>query len=692
MSATEFPRAIIQLDIDYFYAQAEEVLDPTLRHLPVAIQQKHIVVTCNYVARSYGIGKLELLTEAKKKCRDLRIIDGSDITRYRRYSRQIFELVKYLLNGEAAADETGARWTVKIERLGFDELFMDVTELIRNHLRDMEPAWPDGQVIFQLPKSAEGEELAGHWASGFTYTPGTWAGHTIANLTGEEDTQAALQIHYIQIASHLANHIRMTIRAITGFTTSAGTAHNKLFAKLAASAHKPNDQTALLSGNAASAFLDAMDVRKIAGFGSAVRKVLMQRVPELEREAEEASFHEPEDVAEDGGGEVADIERDGQVLHMVSAESTSVEKETNQSEEEAMAAWRFSRTVADLRRIVPESLWKEWFGPVIGQRCFELLNGIDNTPVSPTTWPAQIGVEDAFRHCSTFEEARGMLLRLATMLVERVQEEEYLEEKRRWRRVVKQLRLTVRRRRKGNERSWFDDRESKTILAPVEMHDTELPIPTRATMLVDNTIFPLFKRIVSSPPKDIPWKDMLTPGDGFDLTLLNITASDLRKEGVGRSIREFFSAAAQGEIEDEGERQARTLARLGIDQSVFEELPEEIRREILAGSGGDNGMRIEGGSKQPDSRPVASTSKRKQSGQSQGESSKRSKSSIGPLDKLWRGRVKEAIPQVEQGEGPRMADASSKEGNDGEGQSVDTEQLLCNACGASLFPWAEVLI
>lgn len=33
-------RTIIHLDMDYFYAQVEEIRDPTLRSRPLAVQQK----------------------------------------------------------------------------------------------------------------------------------------------------------------------------------------------------------------------------------------------------------------------------------------------------------------------------------------------------------------------------------------------------------------------------------------------------------------------------------------------------------------------------------------------------------------------------------------------------------------------------------------------------------------------------
>jgi nucleotidyltransferase/DNA polymerase involved in DNA repair len=38
-------------DYDCFYASVFEAEDPSLKHLPLAVQQKQIIVTCNYEAR-----------------------------------------------------------------------------------------------------------------------------------------------------------------------------------------------------------------------------------------------------------------------------------------------------------------------------------------------------------------------------------------------------------------------------------------------------------------------------------------------------------------------------------------------------------------------------------------------------------------------------------------------------------------
>lgn len=47
------------------------------------IQQKYIVVTCNYVARERGVSKLMSVADAKKKCPELVLVKGEDLTHYR---------------------------------------------------------------------------------------------------------------------------------------------------------------------------------------------------------------------------------------------------------------------------------------------------------------------------------------------------------------------------------------------------------------------------------------------------------------------------------------------------------------------------------------------------------------------------------------------------------------------------------
>lgn len=114
-------RTIIHVDIDCFYAQVEMIRRPELRHVPLGIQQKHIVVTCNYVARERGVKKLVFVSDAKKKCPDLVLVNGEDLTVYREFSGKVHSLLT-------------RKFTPLVERLGMDENFLDVTELVSSRL------------------------------------------------------------------------------------------------------------------------------------------------------------------------------------------------------------------------------------------------------------------------------------------------------------------------------------------------------------------------------------------------------------------------------------------------------------------------------------------------------------------------------------------------------------------------------
>jgi DNA polymerase iota len=104
-------RMIIHFDYDCFYASVVENENPALKSVPLAIQQKQIVVTCNYEARRRGLRKLQLITEAKKVCPEAVIVLGEDLTRFRDASKDLYGFLQQLI------------WSGRAERLGFDEVW-----------------------------------------------------------------------------------------------------------------------------------------------------------------------------------------------------------------------------------------------------------------------------------------------------------------------------------------------------------------------------------------------------------------------------------------------------------------------------------------------------------------------------------------------------------------------------------------
>ena len=108
-------RAIIHVDMDAFFASVEVRDNPSLRNLPVAVcgdSDRSVVAAASYPARKFGIHSAMPLIEAKRRCKDLRVVPGRHDV-YRSVSREVFEIF--------------SDFTPQIEPLSIDEAFLDVT-------------------------------------------------------------------------------------------------------------------------------------------------------------------------------------------------------------------------------------------------------------------------------------------------------------------------------------------------------------------------------------------------------------------------------------------------------------------------------------------------------------------------------------------------------------------------------------
>ncbi len=114
-------RIIGHLDLDYFYAQVEEVLDPTLRGRPVLVcvfsgrtEESGVVSTANYTAREFGIRSGMPIVLAKKKLieKDAVLIPMQH-AKYEAISGRIMHAVREAVD--------------ILEQAGIDEAFLDMT-------------------------------------------------------------------------------------------------------------------------------------------------------------------------------------------------------------------------------------------------------------------------------------------------------------------------------------------------------------------------------------------------------------------------------------------------------------------------------------------------------------------------------------------------------------------------------------
>ncbi|MDO4465870.1 MAG: DNA polymerase IV [Bacillota bacterium] len=122
-------RVIFHVDINAFFVSAEEIKNPDLKGLPVAVgslSRRSVLSTANYEARKYGVQSAMPVREALEKCPDLIIVEG-DYGYYRALSAQFFQYLR--------------KYTDMLEPASIDECYMDVTETIKKYKRPLDLAY-----------------------------------------------------------------------------------------------------------------------------------------------------------------------------------------------------------------------------------------------------------------------------------------------------------------------------------------------------------------------------------------------------------------------------------------------------------------------------------------------------------------------------------------------------------------------
>ncbi|KAH0512558.1 DNA polymerase iota [Microtus ochrogaster] len=223
-------RVIVHMDLDCFYAQVEMISNPELKDKPLGVQQKYLVVTCNYEARKLGVKKLMSVKDAKEKCPQLVLVNGEDLSRYREMSYKVTELLE--------------EFSPVVERLGFDENFVDLTETVEKRLQ-------------QLPR----DEIPSVTVSGHVYNNQAVNLHNITHVR-------------LAVGSQIAAEMREAMYSQLELTGCAGVAPNKLLAKLVSGVFKPNQQTVLLPESCQDLIHSLNHIKEIPGIGYKTAKRL----------------------------------------------------------------------------------------------------------------------------------------------------------------------------------------------------------------------------------------------------------------------------------------------------------------------------------------------------------------------------------------------------------------------------------
>lgn len=113
-------KVIVHIDLNAFFATAEEIRRPELRNKPLVVGgsgRKGIVSTASYAARKYGIHSAMPIFKARKLCPNL-ITLPVDFQYYRALSHTFFNFVK--------------QYSDIVEVASVDECFVDMTEVLKN--------------------------------------------------------------------------------------------------------------------------------------------------------------------------------------------------------------------------------------------------------------------------------------------------------------------------------------------------------------------------------------------------------------------------------------------------------------------------------------------------------------------------------------------------------------------------------
>jgi DNA polymerase-4/DNA polymerase V len=113
ITLSSWPRAILHIDCDAFFASCEQALHPQYRGKPVITgKERGIVAAASYEAKALGIKRGVSLWDVKKICKDA-IILPSDYETYSLFSKRVFAVIR--------------RFTPIIEEYSIDEAFADIT-------------------------------------------------------------------------------------------------------------------------------------------------------------------------------------------------------------------------------------------------------------------------------------------------------------------------------------------------------------------------------------------------------------------------------------------------------------------------------------------------------------------------------------------------------------------------------------
>lgn len=164
------------------------------------------------------------------------LVNGEDLTKYKKMSDRIFEVIH--------------KYCPQIEKLGLDENFIDVTELVN----------------LTIANSVE-EELG--------LSPDTFIYKPVDNDELPQECDCGC-VRLLNVGTQVATELRKALFEELNVTSCAGIAYNKLLAKLVGSQNKPNKQTVIFDSLVSSFISSLGSVRSLPGIGHKLAETLAE--------------------------------------------------------------------------------------------------------------------------------------------------------------------------------------------------------------------------------------------------------------------------------------------------------------------------------------------------------------------------------------------------------------------------------
>ncbi|ESO84458.1 hypothetical protein LOTGIDRAFT_222102 [Lottia gigantea] len=245
-------RSIVLVDMDCFYVQVEQRLNPSLKGKPCAVVQYKKwkgggIIAVGYEARACGVTRSMRGDDAKEKCPSIHLVHvpevrgKADLTKYREAGAEVIEVF--------------SKFSDCVERASIDEAYIDMTTEVEKRLEQFGSSQitPDklsnSFVVGHDEKDTPREEGLKEWLS---------------NILENEETN--LYNIRLAITASIVEEMRAAVYSKTGFRCSAGIAHNKILAKLACGMHKPNKQT-IFPHESVPQLFSTLPLRKIRNLG-----------------------------------------------------------------------------------------------------------------------------------------------------------------------------------------------------------------------------------------------------------------------------------------------------------------------------------------------------------------------------------------------------------------------------------------